>query len=175
MTERKGAVTFKGEPMTLVGEAEIVVGDKAPDFELVATDLTTRRLSDYKGKVVVLSTVPSLDTSVCDVQTRRFNAEAAELGDDVEVLTVSMDLPFAQKRWCGAAGVERVTCLSDYKAHDFGRQYALRIQELGLLARSVTVIDREGTVAYHELVREIAEEPNYDAALDVVKQAVAKG
>jgi len=171
MPERQGAVTFKGDPMTLTGSGQITEGQPAPDFELVDTSMQTRRLSDDRGKVVVLSTVPSLDTSVCDAQTRRFNAEAAELGDDVVVLTVSVDLPMAQKRWCGSAGVDNIITLSDYKDHSFQDAWGLRIKELGLIARSVTVIDREGKVVYHELVPEVAQEPDYDEALEAVKKA----
>jgi thiol peroxidase len=168
MSERKGAITFKGNPMTLVGEGR-KVGDKAPDATLVANDLSEKKLSDFTGKVVILSVVPSLDTGICDKQTRRFNEEAGKLGQAV-VLTVSRDLPFAQKRWCGAAGVEKVQTLSDYRDRTFGTAYGLHIKELGLLARSVMVIDKGGTIRYQELVPEIAQEPNYDAALAAAKQ-----
>ncbi len=164
MTIRQGAVTFKGSPMTLLGE-ELAVGKPAPNFTLVANDLSPKTLADYGGKVVVLATVPSLDTSVCDTMTRHFNEAATKLSDNIVVLTVSVDLPFAQKRWCGAAGVERVETLSDYADHSFGTTWGLRIKELGLLARSVSVIDADGQLAYHELVKEVAAEPNYDAAL----------
>jgi thiol peroxidase len=168
MTQRQGAVTFKGKPMTLVGE-ELSVGQPAPAFTLIANDLSPRTLADCQGKIIVLATVPSLDTGVCDTMTRHFNQSAAELADNVAVVTVSVDLPFAQKRWCGAAGVDKVETLSDYMDHSFGVAWGLRIKELGLLARSVTVIDAEGKVAYHELVREVTEEPDYDAALAAVK------
>lgn len=171
MSEREGAITFKGNPMTLVGN-ELQVGQPAPDFALTANDLSTKTKADYAGKTIVLSTVPSLDTPVCDVQTRAFNDKAAELGDGVVILTVSVDLPFAQKRWCGAAGAERVELLSDYKDHNFMNAYGLRVKELGLVARSVSVIDADGAVVYHELVPEIAQEPNYDAALEAVAAAV---
>ncbi len=171
MSEREGAITFKGNPMTLVGN-ELQVGQPAPDFALTANDLSTKTKADYAGKTVVLSTVPSLDTPVCDVQTRAFNDRAAELSGDVVILTVSVDLPFAQKRWCGAAGAERVELLSDYKDHGFMNAYGLRVKELGLIARSVSVIDGDGTVVYHELVPEIAQEPNYDAALEAVAATV---
>jgi thiol peroxidase len=127
-------------------------------------------LSDYKGKVVVISSVPSLDTPTCDMQTRRFNSEAANMGDDVVILTVSMDLPFAQSRWCGAAGVEQVVTLSDHRQAAFGEAYGLLIKELRLLGRAVLVLDREGVVRYCQLVKEVSEEPDYEAALAAVKE-----
>jgi thiol peroxidase len=127
-------------------------------------------LSDYKGKVVVISSVPSLDTPTCDMQTRRFNSEAANMGDDVVILTVSMDLPFAQSRWCGAAGVEQVITLSDHREAAFGEAYGLLIKELRLLGRAVLVLDRQGVVRYSQLVKEVSEEPDYEAALAAVKE-----
>jgi thioredoxin-dependent peroxiredoxin len=168
MSERQGAVTFKGNPMTLVGH-EVKPGDAAPDFRLVACDMSEKTLSDYKGKKVILNIVPSLDTPVCDKQTRRFNEEAARLADDTVVVTVSKDLPFAQKRWCAAAGIDRVTTLSDYKYNNFGQQYGLLIKELGLLARAVLIIDQQGKVRYVQLVKEVATEPNYDEVLSKAK------
>ena len=168
MVERRGAVTFKGNPMTLVGD-EVQEGKKAPDFTLVGNDLSETKLSDLAGKTVVLLTVPSLDTGVCDKETRTFNQRSGSLGDNVAVVCVSRDLPFAQKRWCGAAGVENVQTLSDYKEHAFGKDYGLEIKELGLLARAVLVLDGEGTVRYKQLVPEVAEEPDYDAAAEAVK------
>lgn len=171
LTERSGAVTFKGNPMTLLGE-EPSVGDTAPDFAAVGTDLSEKKLSDYSGKVRVIVSVPSLDTSVCDAEVRRFNEEAGKLGDDVVVLTVSLDLPFAQKRWCGAAGVDHVVTVSDYKGeHDFAQKYGRMIKELGLLARSVFVVDRDGKIVYSQLVKEVAEEPDYGPILEAVKKA----
>jgi thioredoxin-dependent peroxiredoxin len=167
MTERPGAITFKGKPMTLLGR-ELRVGDAAPNFKLVATDLSDKSLSDYKGKTVILNIVPSLDTPVCDKQTRRFNEEAGRLGDDTVILTVSKDLPFAQKRWCAAAGVQNVHTLSDYKYDTFGKEYGLEIKELGLLARAVSIIDPQGKVRYVQLVKEVASEPNYDEVLQQV-------
>lgn len=164
MAERAGAITFKGNPMTLVG-SEIKEGDTAPDFTLIATDLSEKHLADYAGKKLILSTVPSLDTGVCDAETRRFNEEAAKLGDDVQIVTVSMDLPFAQKRWCGAAGVDRVETLSDYRDREFAQNYGLLIKELGLLARCVLVIDPEGKVRYRQLVPEVAQEPDYEGVI----------
>ncbi len=172
MVERSGAVTFQGNPLTLLGE-ELKVGDKAPDVELLANDLSPVKISSYLGKVVVIATVPSLDTPVCDLETRQFNERATSLGDDVVVLAVSMDLPFAQKRWCGAAGVERLTTLSDHKDAAFGKAYGVLIKELRLLARAVFVVDKTGVIRYIELVKEITKEPDYDAPLNAV--AACKG
>lgn len=168
MAERPGAVTMRGAPLTLVGE-EVTVGSAAPDFQALNNDLQPVRLSDFKDKVVVLSSVPSLDTPVCDMETRRFNQEAEKLGDDVMVLTISMDLPFAQKRWCGAAGVEHVITLSDHRDAAFGKAYGVLIKELRLLARAVFVVDKEGVVRHAQLVKEIAEEPDYAAVLQAVQ------
>lgn len=169
MKERPGVVTMKGNPLTLLG-GEVKVGDAAPDFAGLASDLSPVSLSSFRGKVSVILSVPSLDTPVCDIETRRFNEEAGRLGSDVAVLTISMDLPFAQKRWCGAAGVERVQTLSDHRDASFGTSYGVLIKELRLLARAVFVVDREGTVRYTELVKEVTNEPSYDAALDAVRR-----
>ena len=171
MSERPSLVTFQGNPLTLLGQ-EIKVGDKAPEFEALDNGLSPVKLSAFQGKVVIISAVPSLDTPVCDLETRRFNAEAAKLGQEVVVLTISMDLPFAQKRWCGAAGVTHVTTLSDHKEAAFGLAYGVLIKELRLLTRAVFVVDRQGVVRYVELVREITHEPDYDAALTAVKECV---
>lgn len=168
---RNNEVTLKGNPVTLEGEP-VKVGDKAPDFTLVGTDMKPKSLSDFGDKVKILSVVPSLDTAVCDTETRRFNEEASKLGDDVEVITVSVDTPMAQKRWCGAAGVDRVTCLSDFKDHRFGQDYGVRMREPGLLARQVMVLDRDNTVKYVELVGEVADEPDYDKAVGAAKGLV---
>jgi thioredoxin-dependent peroxiredoxin len=171
MSERSGAVTFQGNPLTLVG-SEVKEGNKAPGFELLNNDLSPVKLSSYQGKVVIISAVPSLDTPVCDMETRRFNEEASKLSGDVEVLTVSMDLPFAQKRWCGAAGVTHVTTLSDHRDAGFGQAYGVLIKELRLLARAVFVVDRQGVVRYVETVKEITNEPDYDKALAAVKNCL---
>jgi thioredoxin-dependent peroxiredoxin len=171
MQERKGVVTIHGNPLSLVGNP-VKEGDKAPDFTVLDNDLNPVNLSAYRGKVCVISAVPSLDTPVCDMETRRFNTEAGKLSDDVVILTVSMDLPFAQKRWCGAAGVTKVKTLSDHRDASFGTAYGVLIKELRLLARAVFVVDRQGTVRYVELVKEVATEPNYDAALQAVKKLV---
>jgi thioredoxin-dependent peroxiredoxin len=168
MMERSGLVTMGGKPVTLLGR-ELKVGDAGPDFTAVASDLSAVKLSQYRGKVVVISAVPSLDTPVCDVETRRFNTEASKLGPDVVILTVSMDLPFAQKRWCGAAGIDRVTTVSDHRDAEFGRNYGVLIKGLRLLARSVFVVDREGAIRYIQLVKEVGTEPDYAAVLQAVK------
>lgn len=170
MVERTGLVTMKGNPLTLVGK-EIKVGQKAPDAELVANDLSAVKLSSLcRGKVCIITSVPSLDTSVCDMETRRFNDEAGKLGNEVIVLTISMDLPFAQKRWCGAAGVKNVQTLSDHRAAAFGNAYGVLIKELRILARAVFVLDKQGVVRYIELVKELGTEPNYEAALKAAKE-----
>lgn len=171
MTERAEAVTLKGNPMTLVGD-ELKVGDAAPEFSLKANDMSDKSLADYAGKVKLISVVPSLDTPVCDTETRKFNESAGELGDGVVVLTVSVDTPMAQKRWCGAAGVENVETLSDFKDHTFGPAYGVRIKEIGLLARQIFVVDADNKITYTQLVGEVAEEPDYDAALAAAKAAV---
>lgn len=169
MEERTGLITMKGNPLTLQGR-DLKIGDMAPDVELLDNNLGSVRLSSFRGHIVVISSVPSLDTPVCDMETRRFNEEAGRLGGDVVVLTVSMDLPFAQKRWCGASGVDRVTTLSDYRDASFGSAFGVLIKELRLLARVVFVVDREGIVQYIQRVREIAEEPDYQAVLEAVKK-----
>ncbi|MFC1537435.1 thiol peroxidase [Gemmatimonadota bacterium] len=169
MSERHGAVTFKGNPLTLVG-SEVKQGEQAPDFTVIDNDLTPVSLSSYKGKVCVISSVPSLDTPVCDAETRRFNEEAGRLGDNVVVLTISADLPFAQKRWCGAAGVDKVITLSDHRELAFGRAYGLVIKELKLLARAIFVVDTEGVLRYIQLVKEVADEPDYETVIKEVKK-----
>jgi thiol peroxidase len=172
MKERTGVVAVNGNPLTLLGE-EMTIGQTAPDFTALDNALQPVSSSAWKGKVVVLAAVPSLDTPVCDMEIRRFNNEAANLGDNVEIVTVSMDLPFAQSRWCGAAGVEKVTTLSDHNMADFGQKYGLLIKELRLLARAVLVVNPEGTVVYSEVLDDISKEPNYDAALGAVRELTA--
>ena len=171
MTERPAATTLKGNPMTLRGD-ELMVGAAAPDFSLKATDMSDKSLADYAGKGKLISVVPSLDTPVCDTETRKFNEAASDLGDGVVVLTVSVDTPMAQKRWCGAAGVENVECLSDFKDHSFGPAYGVRIKEVGLLARQIFVVDADNKITYIQLVGEVADEPDYDAALNAAKAAL---
>src|SRR5664279_1472185 len=145
--ERTGIITFKGNPMTLIGP-DLKVGDKAPGFSVVDNGLGPVTLASSSGKVRIISAVPSLDTPVCDTETRRFNQEAANLPGNVTLLTISLDLPFAQKRWCGAAGIERVTTLSDYRTRSFGKNFGVLIKELLLLTRAIFVIDAEDTIRY---------------------------
>jgi thiol peroxidase len=171
MAERPGAVTFQGGPLTLTG-AEIKAGQKAPSFTLTANNLSDLKSDSYRGKVLVLSVVPSLDTPVCAAQTRKFNQEATQLASDVAVLTVSMDLPFAQSRFCGAEGIARVVTASDYKHRVFGESYGVLIKELGLLTRAVFVVDKAGVVRYTQYVSEITNEPDYAAALAAIKAAL---
>jgi len=173
MKERTGIVTMKGNPLTLVGN-EVKVGDAAPDFVALDNGLAPVPFSSFRGKVCVLCSVPSLDTSVCDMETRRFNEEAARLGSNVAILTISMDLPFAQKRWCGAAGITRIQTLSDHRDAAFGIAYGVLIKELRLLARAVFVCDAEGVIRYMQVVKELTEEPNYAAALDAVNKLARK-
>lgn len=171
MIERSGIITFQGNGLTLVG-TPLEVGNPAPDFSVLTTELAPKTLADYKGKVVLLVTVPSLDTPVCDVEARRFNQEAANLHDDVKVITVSTDLPFAQARWCGAAGIDAVEVLSDHKDLSLGHAYGVAIKELRLLARSVFVIDRNQKIVYSQIVPEVTNEPDYDAAIKAAQAAL---
>lgn len=171
MTQRKGAVTFQGNPLTLLGEL-VEPGQAAPDFDLLANDLSSVKLSDMKGKVVIICSVPSLDTPVCDTESRKFNEKASGLSDDIAVVFVSTDLPFAQGRFCAAAGLDKVTTLSDHRDTSFGIAYGVLIKELRLLARAVFVVDKQGQIRYTQLVKEIAEEPDYDAALNAAKELV---
>jgi len=170
MEERKGVITMKGEPLTLPGN-KVKVGEAAPDFEVLSNDLSPVKLSSFRGKVCIISSVPSLDTPVCDTMTRRFNEEAGKLGEEVVVLTISMDLPFAQKRWCGAAGVENVQTLSDHREASFGAAFGVLIKELRLLARAVFVVDKEGVVRHAQIVSELTDEPDYEAVLEAAKEA----
>jgi thiol peroxidase len=169
MAERPGIITMKGNPLTLVGQ-EVRQGEPAPDFEVIANDLSPFKFSSLQGKVAIISAVPSLDTPTCNIETRWFNEEAAKLGPGVEILTISMDLPFAQKRWCGAAGVDRVKTYSDHRDAAFGLAYGVLIKELRLLARAVFVVDKEGVVRYIQLVKELANEPNYDEVLQALSK-----
>ncbi|MCF6408772.1 thiol peroxidase [Pseudalkalibacillus salsuginis] len=163
------AVTFKQNPVTLLGN-EVKVGDTAPDFKVLANDMSPVTLQDTKGSVRLISVVPSVDTGVCDQQTRRFNEEASKL-DNVKVLTVSVDLPMAQKRWCAAAGVENLHTLSDHRDLSFGKAYGVAIEELRLLTRAVFVVDSNDKVTYVEYVNEATNHPDYEAAIEAAKSA----
>ena len=167
MKEFKDKVTFAGNPLTIVGN-EISIGQKAPEFEVLNGDLQPKKLSDYSGKVRVIAVYPSIDTSVCAAQNRKFNEIAHSL-KDVVVLSVSCDLPFAQKRFCAAEGLDSIVTLSDHKDVDFGLNYGFLIKELRLLARGTVIVDKNDTIQYVEWVPEVTEEPNYDKALEVVK------
>ncbi len=166
--ERPNATKMKGSPLTLIGP-QLKPGDAAPDFSTRTQELKPFTLGDTKGKVRLFSVVPSLDTTVCDAQTRRFNEEAARLGDKVEIITVSMDLPFAQKRWCGAAGIDKIKVVSDYYDRSFSQAYGTLIKELHIDSRAIFVVDDKDRVRYVEYVPEVTEHPNYDKALAAVK------
>jgi len=169
--ERTGIITSKGNPLTLVGK-EVKVSEPAPDFVALDNNLSSINFSSFRGKVCIIASVPSLDTSVCNIETRRFNQEADRLGPDVVILTISMDLPFAQKRWCGAAGVDKVITLSDHRDASFGTSYGVLIKELRLLARAVFVVDRDGVIRYIQIVKEVSNEPDYAAALSAVNELI---
>jgi thiol peroxidase len=171
MQERTGVFTFGGKPFTLIGP-ELKVGDTAPAVTLLANDLSPVQLSSYKGKTCVVSVVSSLDTGTCDIQTRKFNEAAGNLGENVVVLTISTDLPFAQARWCGAAGVDKVITLSDHRDVAFGEAFGVLIKELRLLARSIFVIDKDGVIQYIQRVKEGSGEPDYNAVLEAVQKLV---
>ncbi|MFD0620026.1 thiol peroxidase [Paenibacillus sp. GCM10027629] len=161
-------VAFKGNPITLIGP-ELKAGDKAPNFTLNKNLLEEVTLQDYAGKIKLISVVPSLDTGVCDAQTRRFNEAASKLGDNVVILTVSADLPFAQARWCGAAGIDKVITLSDYKSNSFAENYGVLIKEFRLDMRAVFVVDANDTITYVEVLSEMTEHPNYENAIAAVQ------
>jgi thiol peroxidase len=170
MEKRTGVITFGGNPLTLAGN-EIKVGAKAPDFYALNSKLQPVKLSDFDGKVRIISVFPSIDTPVCAAQTRRFNVEAANLGD-VQILTVSCDLPFALGRFCAAEGIDKEITLSDHKELDFGLKYGFAIDELRLLSRGVVVVDKDGVVKHVQYVKEITEEPDYDSAIEAVKKII---
>ncbi|HLF17699.1 MAG TPA: thiol peroxidase [Candidatus Omnitrophota bacterium] len=169
MSTATSAVTMKGNPVALLGK-ETQVGQQAPDATLVANDLSEFKLSSLKGKKHILSVVPSLDTGICDLQTKRFNLEAAKLGKDVPVLTISMDLPFAQKRWCGATNSTNVMTLSDHRQASFGESYGVLIKGLRLLTRAIFVVDATGVIRYKQIVPEITTEPKYDEVLEALRR-----
>lgn len=172
--ERPNGTTMKGSPLTLIGSA-LRVGDKAPAFTARTLDLKPFSLDDTKGKIRIFSAVPSLDTPVCDAETRRFNVEAAKLGDKVEIVTISMDLPFAQKRWCAAAGIDKVKVVSDYFDRSFSQAYGTLIKELHLSSRAVFIVDDKDTVRYVEYVPEIADQPDYERILAAAKSLSGSG
>jgi len=169
MKERAGIVTMRGNPLTLIGN-ELKVGEMAPEFTALDNNLSPVQFSSFRGKICILSSVPSLDTPVCDMETRKFNEEASRLGPDVMILTISMDLPFAQKRWCAASGVDKVQTLSDHRDTSFGTSYGVLIKELRLLARAVFLVDRKGTLQYIQIVKEMTSEPDYEAILNALKK-----
>jgi thiol peroxidase len=166
--ERPGLVTVRGNPLTLLGP-EVKVGDRAPDFRVLDGTLKVATLDAFRGKLKIISSVPSLDTPVCDAETHRFNEEAGKLPENVAVLTLSMDLPFAQSRWCAAAGVEKVKTFSDFRDRSFGEAYGVLIKETGLLARAVFLVDEQNVVRYVELVPELTQEPDYERILSTVR------
>lgn len=170
MSKNANKVTFKGNPVTLLGN-EIKVGDKAPDFTVLSSTLTPATLAEYKGKVIVIAVYPSIDTGICAAQNRRFNQEADNL-KDVTVLSISVDLPFAQSRFCAAEGLNNIVTLSDHKDLDFGMKYGFVIEELRLLARGTVIIGKDNIIKYVEFVPEIAQEPDYEAALKIIKELI---
>lgn len=165
--ERTEVITFKGNPFTLLGP-ELKVGDKAPDFTVIGEGLKPVKLSDFKGQTIVISSVPSLDTPVCEIQTKKFNQEAAKL--NAKVLTISLDLPFAQKRFCDVHKIQNVVCLSDYKGQEFGKNWGLLIKELGLLTRAVFVVNPDGKIGYAQIVKEVTQEPDYNSAVQFISK-----
>lgn len=169
--ERPSAVTLKGNPLTLIGP-EVKVGDKAPDFSSLEGLGNTVSLQTFDGKIKLFNVVLSVDTPVCDMQTKRFSSEASNLPEDVEILTVSMDLPFTQSRFCGDAGIDNLRNISDYRDASFGESYGVLIKEHRLLARSIFVVDKDDVVRHVEYVSEVAQEPDYEAALEVVKSLI---
>lgn len=160
-------VTFRGNPVTLVGK-QVNVGETAPNFTVLSNSLEEKSLADYEGQVKLISVVPSLDTEICSLQTKRFNEEASKLGN-IAILTISMDLPFAQSRWCGAEGVKEVETLSDHRAGDFGRNYGVLIEELRLLARAIFVVNENDEIAYVEYVEEVGSHPDYEKVLQYLQ------
>jgi len=172
MEERAGITSFKGSPVTLLGPT-LTIGETAPDFRVVDASLQPVTLAAFAGKTKVICTVPSLDTPVCAAEARRFNLEAAKLPDSVEVLFISLDLPFAQQNWCAAAGIDRIKVLSDYQDRDFGLSYGVLIKELKLLSRSIFIIDADNKLSYVKHVAEITEEPDYAGVLATLKAEIS--
>jgi thioredoxin-dependent peroxiredoxin len=171
MEERVGLITMKGKSLTLVGD-KTKIGQEAPDFIAIDNNLAPVKFLSYRGKVCIISSVISLDTPVCEIQTKKFNEEASRLGPNVVILALSMDLPFAQKRWCGTSGVDRIQTLSDHRDASFGTSYGVLIKELRLLARAVFLVDQKGVLRYEQLVREVTTEPDYDAVLNELRKHV---
>lgn len=171
MKESNHSVTFKGKPVTLVGP-KLKVGDKAPDFNLTTQDFSTKNLGSFKGKTLLISVVPSMDTPVCEQQTRRFFEESNRLSKDIAFITISMDLPFAQKRACSLEGLQKVETLSDHRDASFGQNYGVLIKEMRLLARSIFVVGPDQKIKYVEYVPEVTNHPNYTGAIDSLKVKV---
>ncbi len=171
LPQKKGLVAARGKPLTLLGP-ELQVGDKAPEFQVVDNNLNPVKLSDFEGKVVLLSVTPSVDTGICDLQAKRFNKMATEVSGDVVILNISVDLPFALARWCGATGSDKIKTLSDYQDWNFGLQYGLLIKETRLLARSVWIIDKQGIIRYIQIVPELPTEPDYEDAFKALKKVI---
>lgn len=169
ITEIKNKVTVNGNPLTLAGN-ELKVGDKAPNFVLMNNNMKEVTLEHYAGKVLVIATLPSLDTPTCDMEVKRFNNEAIKMSDDIQILAISMDLPFAQKRWCANAGVDRVHTLSDYKTGQFSIDYGLLIEEMQLSARAVFILDKNHNINYIQFVSDISKEPDYEEVLRALKE-----
>lgn len=170
--ERKDLVSFKGTPLTLVGNV-LNIGDKAPDFVVLDNDLNITGLKKFQGKIKIISVTPSLDTPVCDMQARRFNEEASKLSSGIVILNISMDLPFALSRFCVTAGIDKVRTFSDHRESSFGNAYGVMIKELRLLARSIFVIDKEDIIRYIEIVPEVTEQPDYEKAIEAAKKILS--
>jgi len=172
MPRRTGVVTSKGQPVTLLGP-DVNIGDLAPDFHAVDAAYRPVDLTSFRGRPVLIAAVPSLDTGVCSLETKRFNDEAAKLPPEVQLVTISMDLPFAQKRFCQVEHVDRVKVLSDHVGREFGMRYGVLTEDKALLARSIFVIGRDGRIVYRELVYDQGTEPDYDAALEALRRAAS--
>ncbi len=166
--EDRRIVKMKGNPLVLSGN-EVKTGQSAPDFEVLDNGLSPVKFSSFRGKICLVSSVPSLDTSVCDIQTRKFNEKVATLDSNVVVLTISMDLPFAQKRWCGASGLKNVLTFSDHRKAEFGKAFGVLIEQLRLLARAVFIVDAAGVIRYIQIVKELTNEPDYNEAIEALK------
>lgn len=171
--ERANAVTFKGNPLTLVGN-EAKIGDKAADFKVLSADLAETDLAKFNNKIKLIATVPSLDTPICDLEIKRFNDEATKISKDVVIIFISMDLPFAQKRFCQFNEIKNVKTFSDHRQASFGENYGVLIKELRLLARAIFIVDKSDTIRYVEYVKELSSHPNYDAAITALKDVVTK-